>query len=33
MALTILCLTFAVGLMLGMPVVVAIGLTSIATVM
>jgi tripartite ATP-independent transporter DctM subunit len=33
MALTILCLTFVVGLLLGMPVVFAIGLSSIATVM
>ncbi len=32
MALTILCLTFVVGLLLGMPVVFAIGLSSIATV-
>ena len=32
MALTILCLTFVVGLLLGMPVVFAIGLSSIATI-
>jgi tripartite ATP-independent transporter DctM subunit len=32
MALTILCLTFVVGLLLGMPVVFAIGLSSLATV-
>ena len=32
MALTILCLTFVIGLVLGMPVVFAIGLSSIATV-
>jgi len=32
-ALTILCLTFIVGLVLGMPVVFAIGLSSIATVL
>ena len=33
MALIILCITFAVGLLLGMPVVFAIGLSSIATVL
>lgn len=32
MALTILCVTFVIGLILGMPVVFAIGLSSIATV-
>jgi tripartite ATP-independent transporter DctM subunit len=32
MALTILCLTFVAGLLLGMPVVFAIGLSSLATV-
>lgn len=32
MALTILCLTFVVGLLLGMPVVFAIGVSSIATI-
>jgi tripartite ATP-independent transporter DctM subunit len=32
MALSILCLTFVVGLLLGMPVVFAIGLSSLATV-
>ncbi|MBZ5762658.1 TRAP transporter permease [Rhizobium sp. VS19-DR104.2] len=33
MALIILCATFVVGLILGMPVVFAIGLSSIATVL
>ena len=33
MALTILCVTFVIGLILGMPVVFAIGLSSIATVL
>ncbi|PIP00188.1 TRAP dicarboxylate transporter, DctM subunit [uncultured Pleomorphomonas sp.] len=33
MALTILCLTFVLGLLVGMPVVFAIGLSSLATVL
>ncbi|MDR3517834.1 MAG: TRAP transporter large permease [Azospirillaceae bacterium] len=33
MALTILCVTFVLGLLLGMPVVFAIGLSSLATVL
>jgi tripartite ATP-independent transporter DctM subunit len=33
MALSILCITFVIGLLLGMPVVFAIGLSSLATVL
>ena len=33
MALTILCVTFVLGLLVGMPVVFAIGLSSLATVL